>query len=75
MVFDRTSVLLQLTRFFVRSDIRLPTDGELHIFSPGAVQRAGACGRDCMHVGAFSVPHSHKLTTPMMTGLSRTSMP
>ena len=40
----------------MRSDIRLPTDGELHIFSPGAVQRDGACGRDCMYVGAFDVP-------------------
>ena len=52
----------------VHSNIRLPTDGELDIFSPGAVQRDGACGRDCMHVGAFDVPHSHKLTTPMMAG-------
>ena len=50
------------------SNIRIPTEGELHIFSPGAVQRDGVCGRDCMHVGAFDVPHSHKLTTPMMAG-------
>ena len=75
MMFDGTSGLLQLTCCFVRSDIRLPTDGELHIFSPGAVQRDGACGRDCMYVGAFDVPHSHKLTTPMMPGLSWTSVP
>jgi hypothetical protein len=70
VVHDGASGLLNKIHSFARSDIRLPTDGELHVFSPGAVQRDGACARDCMFVGAFDVPHSHKLTTPMMSGLS-----
>ena len=52
------------------SDIRLPTGGELHIFSPEAMQKNRACEGDCMYVGAYDVPHSHKLTTIIMTGLS-----
>ena len=52
------------------SDIRLPTGGELHIFSPAAVRKDRACERDCMYLGAHDVPHSHKLTTTMMTGPS-----
>ena len=56
------------------SNIRIPTEGVLHIFSPGALQRLGACERDCMRVGAFDVPHSHKLTTPMMAGQPQTDV-
>ena len=54
----------------VSSDIRLPTGGELHIFSPAAMRKDRACERDCMYLGAHDVPHSHKLTTTMMTGQS-----
>lgn len=51
-----------------RSEIRVPTAGTLHIYSPGSTEYGTVCERDCMHVGAFDVPHSHKLTTPMLLG-------
>ncbi|KAK9917572.1 hypothetical protein WJX75_005898 [Coccomyxa subellipsoidea] len=52
----------------VFSEIRVPTAGKLHIYSPGSTEYGTVCERDCMHVGAFDVPHSHKLTTPMLLG-------
>ncbi len=50
------------------SDIRLPSAGELHIYSPGSTSDGTVCERDCMHYGAFDVPHSHKVTTPLLQG-------
>ncbi|BDA50643.1 probable lysyl endopeptidase at N-terminal half [Coccomyxa sp. Obi] len=52
----------------VFSDIRIPSDGELHMYSPGSTLDRTVCERDCMRVGPFDVPHSHKLTTPLLQG-------
>ncbi len=50
------------------SDIKIPSQGQLHMWAPGSVGAREECERDCMRVGAFDVPHSHKLTTPLFSG-------
>lgn len=54
----------------LRSDIKLPAGGDLHIFSPAENAGREQCGAGCMHVGAFDVPHSHKLTTQLFQGVT-----
>ena len=51
------------------SDIRVPSSGELHIYAPRSTQGFSVCDRDCMRYGAFDVPHSHKMTTPLIQGV------
>lgn len=38
------------------------------MYSPGSTLNRTVCERDCMRVGPFDVPHSHKLTTPLLAG-------
>jgi hypothetical protein len=52
------------------SDIKLPSDGQLHMWAPAAAAQGQQrrCEGNCMRLGAFDVPRSHKLTTPLFAG-------
>lgn len=65
----QNSQKIDLMWFAMCSDIRIPSDGELHMYSPGSTLDRTVCERDCMRVGPFDVPHSHKLTTPLLQGM------